>query len=82
MTLVGDDAAPQIAKVVRNIQSLVVGTFEDVAEQVSDYLKEEGNHLPTRAETKNFFDDVDKLPNDIAPNRSTTFPHQGKTRKT
>jgi len=64
--LVGDDAAPQIAKAIRNIRSLVVGTLEDVAEQVSDYLKEDGNHLPTRAETENFFDGVDKLPNDIA----------------
>lgn len=64
--LVGDDAAPRIAKAVRNLRSLMVGTLEDVAEQVSDYLREDGNHLPTRAETENFFDDVDKLPNDIA----------------
>jgi ubiquinone biosynthesis protein UbiJ len=63
---VGDDAAPQIATAFRNIRSFAVGTLEDIAEQFSDYLKEDASPLPARAEIDRFFRDVDELSNDLA----------------
>lgn len=64
--LVGDEAAPRIAGAFRNIRHLAVDTLEDIAAQVSDYLKEDGQHLPSRTETEAFFSDVDELSNDLA----------------
>ena len=64
--LVGDEAAPQIARAFRNIRNFAADTLQDVAEQLSGYLKEDGNHLPTPTETEIFFNDVDELSNDFA----------------
>lgn len=64
--VVGDNVAPQIATAFRNIRSFAVGALEDVAEQFSDYLKEDASPLPARAEIDRFFHDVDELSNDLA----------------
>lgn len=64
--LVGDEAAPQITRAFRNIRNFAADTLQDVAEQLSGYLKEDGNHLPTPTETERFFGDVDELSNDFA----------------
>jgi ubiquinone biosynthesis protein UbiJ len=64
--LVGDEAAPRIAGAFRNIRHFAFDTLEDIAERVSDYLKEDGQHLPERTETETFFSDVDELSNDLA----------------
>ena len=64
--LVGDEAAPQITRAFRNIRNFAVDTLEDVAEQVSGYLKENGNHLPTLTESETFLSGVDELSNDFA----------------
>lgn len=64
--LVGDEAAPQITRAFRNIRNFAADTLEDVAEQVSGYLKENGNHLPTLTESETFLSGVDELSNDFA----------------
>ena len=64
--LVGDDTAPQVTAVIRNIRDFAVDSLRDATEHFSDYLKEDENHLPARAETEAFFDDVDELSNDVA----------------
>lgn len=64
--LVGDDMAPQVTAVIRNIRDFAVDSLRDATEHFSDYLKEDENHLPARAETEAFFDDVDELSNDVA----------------
>ena len=64
--LVGDDAASQIARVFTRFRSFAVDTLEDVAEDISVYLKEDGNQLPERSETETFFRNVDELSNDLA----------------
>jgi len=66
VALVGDDAAPKITTAIRSIRSFTFDMLEDFAEQVSDYLKEDGNYLPARTETETFFFDVDRLSNDTA----------------
>jgi ubiquinone biosynthesis protein UbiJ len=64
--LVGDDTAPQVTAVIRNIRDFAVDSLRDATEHFSDYLQEDENHLPARAEAEAFFDDVDELSNDIA----------------
>jgi ubiquinone biosynthesis protein UbiJ len=64
--LVGDDTAPQVTAVIRNFRDFAVDSLRDATAHFSDYLKEDENHLPARAETEAFFDDVDELSNDVA----------------
>ena len=64
--LVGDDTAPQVTAVIRNIRDFAVDSLRDATEHFSDYLKEDEKHLPAPAETEAFFDDVDELSNDVA----------------
>ena len=64
--LVGDDAASQITRAFMRFRSFAVDTLDDVADDISVYLKEDGNQLPERAETETFFRNVDELSNDLA----------------
>lgn len=64
--LAGRDLGPRIASTLRNVRHLALGTLEDIADEVSDYLQEDAKHLPTRSEAEAFFDAVDELANDLA----------------
>lgn len=62
--LVGDIAAHQIGNVARSVLSFGRRATDTFAQNVAEYLQEEGRDLPTRVEADEFIADVDKLRDD------------------
>jgi len=62
--LVGDVAAHQIGNVARSVLSFGRRATDTFAQNVAEYLQEEGRDLPTRVETDEFIAGVDKVRDD------------------
>jgi ubiquinone biosynthesis protein UbiJ len=63
--LVGDVAAHQVGKLVRDTMAWGAKSAETLGRDVSEYLQEESRHLPQRDEVDAFLTAVDDLRNDV-----------------
>lgn len=61
----GDVIANQIGNTMRKLQQWTKDVHGNLRQDVTDYLQEEANLLPTRAEIKIFLDDVSGLRDDV-----------------
>ncbi|VAW79275.1 hypothetical protein MNBD_GAMMA14-659 [hydrothermal vent metagenome] len=59
--ITGDMVAHQVGKLARRGQKWLGETSETLQQDVTEYLQEEAQLLPTRVEIKTFLDDVDQL---------------------
>jgi len=63
--VIGDVAAHQVGNVARSALSFGKRAADTLAQNVSEYLTEEGRDLPTRTEADEFIAGVDKLRDDV-----------------
>jgi ubiquinone biosynthesis accessory factor UbiJ len=63
--IIGDPAAHEIGSAVRATQRWGDRSADTLAQDVKEYLQEEGRLLPTRYETEAFLDEVDRLRDDV-----------------
>lgn len=63
--IVGDVAAHQVGKLVRDTMAWGAKSAETLGRDVSEYLQEESRHLPQRGEVDTFLTAVDDLRNDV-----------------
>lgn len=63
--IVGDVAAHQVGNVARSMLAFGRRTADTFAQNVAEYLQEEGRDLPTRTEADEFIVGVDKLRDDV-----------------
>jgi ubiquinone biosynthesis accessory factor UbiJ len=63
--LVGDPVAHQVGNLARGIADWGVRAADSLSRSVGEYLTEERQALPTRAEADEFYRDVDRLANDV-----------------
>lgn len=79
--LVGDVAAHQIGNVARSVLAFGRRASDTLAQNVAEYLQEEGRDLPSRTEADEFIADVDKLRDDterLAARLALIEARQGK----
>jgi len=63
--VIGDVAAHQIGNVARSVLAFGRRASDTFAQNVAEYLQEEGRDLPTRTEADEFIVGVDKLRDDV-----------------
>lgn len=61
----GDSIAFQIGKFARGIRGWGKQVRRSMGLNITEYLQEETNHLPTREEIENFFSDIRRLQEDV-----------------
>lgn len=63
--IIGDVAAHQVGNVARSVLAFGRRASDTFAQNVAEYLQEEGRDLPTRTEADEFIVGVDKLRDDV-----------------
>ena len=63
--LVGDPVAHQLGSLAKGFADWSLRTAESVSRSVGEYLTEERRTLPTRTEVQEFYQDVDRVTNDV-----------------
>lgn len=63
--LVGDPVAHQLGNLARGFADWGARAAESVSRSVGEYLTEERRTLPTRPEVQEFYQDVDRVTNDV-----------------
>ncbi len=63
--VIGDVAAHQVGNAARSLLGFVQRAGSTLAQNVSEYLQEEGRDVPSRTEADEFVADVDKLRDDV-----------------
>jgi ubiquinone biosynthesis protein UbiJ len=63
--LIGDVAAHQVGTVARSVLSFAQRAASTLAQNLSEYLQEEGRDVPSRTEADEFVSEVDKLRDDV-----------------
>jgi ubiquinone biosynthesis accessory factor UbiJ len=63
--LIGDVAAHQVGTAARSLLTFAQRAASTFAQNVSEYLQEEGRDVPSRVEAEEFIADIDKLRDDV-----------------
>lgn len=63
--LIGDVAAHQVGNAARSVIGFAQRAADTLAQNVSEYLQEEGRDVPSRTEAEEFIAGVDKLRDDV-----------------
>ena len=63
--IVGDVAAHQVGNLARSVMDFGQRARSTFAQNIAEYLQEEGRDVPTRVEADEFIADVDRLRDDV-----------------